>query len=47
MQDVTDEVLENISTAYAENSRVRSLYDALYHVFSEFLDDICEDELPN
>lgn len=47
MQDVTDMVLENISTAYAENSPEFIYFMTLYHVFSEFLDDISEDELPN
>ena len=47
MQDVTDVVLENISTAYAENPPEFIYFMTLYHVFSEFLDDISEDELPN
>ena len=47
MQDVTDVVIENISTAYAENSPEFIYFMTLYHVFSEFLDDISEDELPN
>lgn len=47
MQDVTDEIIENISTAYNENSPEFVYFMALYHVFSEFLDDISEDVLPN
>ena len=47
MQDVTNVVIENISTAYAENSPEFIYFMALYHVFSEFLDDISEDVLPN
>ena len=47
MQDVTDVVIENISTAYTENSPEFIYFMTLYHVFSEFLDDISEDELPN
>ncbi len=47
LQDVTDVVIENISTAYNENSPEFIYYMILYHVFSEFLDDISEDELPN
>ena len=47
MQDVTDVVIENISTAYAENSPEFIYFMTLYHVFSEFLDDISEDVLPN
>ncbi len=47
LQDVTDIVLENITTAYNENSPEFIYFMTLYHVFSEFLDDISEDELPN
>lgn len=47
LQDVTDMVIENISTAYNENSPEFIYFMTLYHVFSEFLDDISEDELPN
>ena len=47
LQDVTDVVIQNITTAYNENSPEFIYFMALYHVFSEFLDDISEDELPN
>lgn len=47
MQDVTDVVIDNITTAYNENSPEFIYFMTLYHVFSEFLDDISEDELPN
>lgn len=47
MQDVTDAVIENISTAYAENSPEFIYFMTLYHVFSEFLGDLSEDVLPN
>lgn len=47
MQDVMDVVMENISTVYAENSPEFIYFMTLYHVFSEFLDDISEDVLPN
>ena len=47
LQDVTDIVLENITTAYNENSPEFIYFMTLYHVFCEFLDDISEDELPN
>lgn len=47
IQDVTDAVIENISTVYAENSPEFIYFMTLYHVFSEFLDDISEDVLPN
>lgn len=47
LQDVTDVVIENITTAYNENSSEFIYFMTLYQVFSEFLDDISEDELPN
>ena len=47
MQDVTDTIIENIATAYNENSPEFIYYIILFHVFSEFLDDISEDVLPN
>lgn len=47
LQDVTDVVIENITTAYNENSPEFIYFMTLYHVFSEFLDDISEDDLPN
>lgn len=47
MKDVTDIIVQNISTAYAENSPEFIYFMTLYHVFSEFLDDISEDVLPN
>ena len=47
MQDVTDVVIENISCAYNENSPEFIYFMTLYHVFSEFLDDVSEDVLPN
>ena len=46
-QDVTEEVIEKISTAYKENSPEFIYFMTLYHVFSEFLKDISEDVLPN
>ena len=47
MQDVTETVIENIASAYNENSPEFIYFMILYHVFSEFLDDISEDVLPN
>ncbi len=47
LQDVTDVVIENITTAYNENSPEFIYYMTLYHVFSEFLDDVSDDDLPN
>lgn len=47
MQDVTDVVIENITSAYNENSPEFIYFMTLFHVFSEFLDDVSEDVLPN
>ena len=47
LQDVTDEIIETISTVYNENSPEFVYFFTLYNVFSEFLEDISEDELPN
>jgi len=47
MQDVTEMIIFNISTAYNENSPEFIYFMTLYNVFSEFLDDISEDVLPN
>lgn len=47
LQDVTDVVIENITSAYNENSPEFIYFMTLYHVFSEFLEDISEDVLPN
>ena len=47
LQDVTDVILENITTAYNENSPELIYFITLYNVFSEFLEDVSEDVLPN
>ena len=47
MQVVTDEVIENITTAYNENAPDFIYFITLYNIFSEFLEDISEDVLPN
>lgn len=45
--DVTDAVFEHIASVYAENSPARIYFLILYNLFSEFLDEINEDVLPN
>ena len=40
-------MIENITAAYKENSPEFIYFMTLYHIFSEFLSDISEDELPN
>lgn len=47
LQDVTEMVIDNITTAYNENSPEMIYFITLYNVFSEFLEDISEDVLPN
>lgn len=47
LQDVTEEVIENITTAFTENSPELIYFITLYNVFSEFLEDLSEDVLPN
>lgn len=47
MQDVTDEVIDNITTAYNENSPEFIYFVTIYNIFSEFLNVVSEDELPN
>ena len=47
LQEVTDEVIENITAAYNENSPDFIYFVTLYNIFSEFLEDLSEDHLPN
>lgn len=47
MQDVTEQVLERITTAYQENSPEFLYFFALYNIFREFLENVSEDDLPN
>lgn len=47
LQDVTEEVIENITAAYNENSPDFIYFVTLYNIFNEFLEDVSEDVLPN
>ena len=47
LQDVTDKVIENITTAYRENAPEFIYFFTLYNIFNEFLEDISEDNLPD
>lgn len=47
LQEVTDEVIDNITAAYNENSANFIYFVTLYNIFNEFLEDISEDVLPN
>ncbi len=45
-EDVTEQVLDSISNMYKENPPELVYYSALYDIFSEFLANLDEDELP-
>lgn len=47
LQDVTKEVIDNITAAYTENSPDFIYFVTLYNIFNEFLEDVSEDVLPN
>lgn len=47
LQEVTDEVIESITTIYNENSPDYIYFVTLYNIFNEFLEDVSEDVLPN
>lgn len=47
LKDVTDDVIDMISTVYQENPPELIYFMTLYNIFSEFLEDISEDVLPN
>lgn len=47
LADVTEDVIEMISTVYQENAPELIYFMTLYNIFNEFLEDISEDVLPN
>lgn len=47
LQDVTEQIIESISTVYKENSGEFIYFITLYNIFNEFLQGISEDNLPN
>ena len=47
VEDVTGEVIASITTAYKENSPEFIYFIILYNIFSEFLNDLSEDNMPN
>jgi SNF2 family DNA or RNA helicase len=47
LQDVTEQVIDSITTAYNENPADFLYFFTLYNIFNEFLEDISEDVLPN
>jgi hypothetical protein len=47
LEDVTEAIIEHISTVYRENAPERIYFLMLYNIFNEFLEDLNEDVLPN
>ena len=47
MSDVTEDVMDMIASVYQENPPELIYFMTLYNIFSEFLEDITEDVLPN
>ncbi len=47
MENVTEDVIESIAAVYQENPPELIYFISLYHIFSQFLEDISEDVLPN
>lgn len=47
LEDVTTAICDHIASVYQENSPERIYFLMLYNIFSEFLQDIDEDVLPN
>ncbi len=47
LEDVTERLCDHISSVYRENSPERIYFLMLYNIFTEFLEDISEDVLPN
>jgi Helicase conserved C-terminal domain/SNF2-related domain len=47
LEDVTASICDHIASVYQENSPERIYFLMLYNIFSEFLEDLDEDVLPN
>jgi len=47
LEDVTQRLIDHISTVYKENSPESIYFFMLHNIFSEFLEDLNEDFLPN
>ena len=46
-EDITEEIVDSITTVYRENPAEFIYFITLYNIFKEFLEDISEDYLPN
>ena len=47
LEDVTEAICDHIESVYQENAPERIYFQILYNIFSEFLEEIDEDVLPN
>ena len=47
LEDVTSRICDHIASVYKENSPERIYFLMLYNIFTEFLEDLNEDDLPN
>lgn len=47
LEDVTERICDHIATVYRENAPERIYFLMLFNIFSEFLEDLNEDLLPN
>lgn len=47
LEDVSERLHDHIASVYRENSPERIYFFLLYNIFSEFLEDLSEDVLPN
>ncbi|MEC9268735.1 MAG: helicase-related protein [Pseudomonadota bacterium] len=47
LEDVTEAICQHIESVYQENSPERLYFLILYNIFSEFLEEVDEDVLPN
>lgn len=47
LEDVTNAIIDHINSVYQENSPERIYFLILSNIFSEFIDDVGEDVLPN
>ncbi len=47
LEEVTAQICEHIAAVYKENAPDFVYFAILYNIFSEFLEDVCEDVLPN
>lgn len=47
LEDVTTRICDHIASVYQENAPERIYFLMLYNIFSEFLEDLNEDDLPN